>query len=302
MARDLVTVKEVVNDFILSMGSDDYASNVSDTVVRNYALRGIREFGFDMSRVVKSLILPINTTLNTVDLPDDFVDLVKVGIVGSDGLVYVFGDNDNIAHPMAYKKDSAGSPIDSDNDGIKDGNDLWHTTNKTVAEYYTPENASYWERFWWNDFDGDGFVNALDIDSDNDSDYDGNESEDSNRDGRRQPGEGDPLDNDEDEDGIIDNIEADFLLSKFDDDCDNDGVKDGYELNWYTDLDNDSYINALDPDSDGDGLIDGVNRTISRFDQDFTDFAVTHGIPYINQTEPFVLFIGEASLGTEPYN
>ena len=84
MARNLITVDEIVNDFILSIAGDDYCADVTDTLVRNYALRGIREIGFDMSKVVRSLKLPVNSTLNTVDLPDDFVDLVKIGIVGSE--------------------------------------------------------------------------------------------------------------------------------------------------------------------------------------------------------------------------
>ena len=59
-------------------------------VIRNYALRGIREMGFDIQKRIKSLLLDVNTTTDTIDLPDDFVDYTKIGAVGSDGLV-----NDN---------------------------------------------------------------------------------------------------------------------------------------------------------------------------------------------------------------
>ena len=100
MARNLVTVDQVVNDFVLTLEGDDYANNASDTLIHNYALRGIREMGFDLLQRVRSIKLSAGTN-NTVDLPDDFVSLVKVGIVGSDGLVHVFGENKNINYSQA---------------------------------------------------------------------------------------------------------------------------------------------------------------------------------------------------------
>ena len=35
MARNLVTVSEVVNDFIMSIDGEDFAKNISDTLVHN---------------------------------------------------------------------------------------------------------------------------------------------------------------------------------------------------------------------------------------------------------------------------
>ena len=46
MARNLVTIEQVVNDFVLTLDSDDYVNDVSDIVIKNVALRGIREMGF----------------------------------------------------------------------------------------------------------------------------------------------------------------------------------------------------------------------------------------------------------------
>ncbi len=120
MARNTVTVDQIVNDFILTGSGDDYVSDASNTVVRNYALRGIRDMGFDMLNQVKSLKLSIDKSLNTVDLPDDYVDLIKIGIVGQDGLVHVFGENKNLNISNKYKADNAGNFIDSDSDGVYD--------------------------------------------------------------------------------------------------------------------------------------------------------------------------------------
>jgi hypothetical protein len=96
MSQETVAVSQVVNDFILTLAGDDYASNATDTAIRNFALRGIREMGFDMGQRNKTLELTVDATLSKVDLPVDFVALTKLGVVGSDGLVYSFVKNDHL--------------------------------------------------------------------------------------------------------------------------------------------------------------------------------------------------------------
>lgn len=128
MARNTVSIDDVVNDFMLLKEEDGYISHVTESAVRTFALRGVRELGFDMLKVVKSLSLTVNHTLSTVELPDDFVDWVKIGVVGSDGLLYVFGENENISAMMKYKLDSNKNPIDSDGDGVND-----RENDKTVS-------------------------------------------------------------------------------------------------------------------------------------------------------------------------
>jgi hypothetical protein len=51
--------------------------------------------GFDLLKRLKATSLDIDLSTNTVELPCDYVDLVKIGIVGADGLVYIFGENKN---------------------------------------------------------------------------------------------------------------------------------------------------------------------------------------------------------------
>ena len=85
---NFVSLRQLIDDFIVTMDSDDYISNVSDTAIRNIALRGIREFGFDVSSRVRSIKRTIQSN-NTVILPEDYVDLVKIGIVDNDGVVRV---------------------------------------------------------------------------------------------------------------------------------------------------------------------------------------------------------------------
>ena len=101
MSRNYIPLNQVVNDFIVTLDTDDYVSNAPDTTIRAFALRGIREMGFDMLKVVRSLKLSVSSN-NTVTLPDDYVDWTKVGVVGSDGLIYVIGENTKINQSQKY--------------------------------------------------------------------------------------------------------------------------------------------------------------------------------------------------------
>jgi len=90
-----VTLRQVINDYIITLDPDDYVSGVSDAAIRNIALRGIREFGFDVTSRVKSMKLPVESN-NTVILPDDYAGLIKVGVSGADGLLRLLRKDNNI--------------------------------------------------------------------------------------------------------------------------------------------------------------------------------------------------------------
>ena len=117
MARNQTQLSQVIDDFIISLDSDNYASGASDNIIRSYALRGIREMGFDLLKKIRSLKITVDTTNNTAEFPDDFVDWTKIGVVGSDGIVYALGENKNINQSQAYAT-ANGSTYDSDNDGL----------------------------------------------------------------------------------------------------------------------------------------------------------------------------------------
>lgn len=113
MSQVKVKLSQIIKDFIITLDGDDYASNASDSAIRNFALRGIREIGFDLSKKIKSLKLTVASN-DTVALPDDFVDLLKVGIVDSDGVVRVFGNNKNINYSQKVKLDADSATTTSD--------------------------------------------------------------------------------------------------------------------------------------------------------------------------------------------
>lgn len=139
MARNTVPLNQVINDFIITIADDDYAGHASDVQVRTHALRGIREMGFDLSKIIRSVKISVNSNNNTIELPDDFVDWRKVGVVGPDGIVYVLGENKNVNYSQAYanasgtKVGNAASAVDSDGDGVNDRIDSKSSTAGTSA-------------------------------------------------------------------------------------------------------------------------------------------------------------------------
>lgn len=119
MSRHRIPLNQVINDFIITLDADDHVNDVPDSTIRAFALRGIRELGFDVQKRIKSLKLTMDSGTRTIELPDDFVDIVKIGYVGSDGIVYVMGENKNINYSQVYKEIN-GVRIDSNNDGVYD--------------------------------------------------------------------------------------------------------------------------------------------------------------------------------------
>ncbi len=149
---NFVSLRQLIDDFIVTMDSDDYISNVSDTAIRNIALRGIREFGFDVSSRVRSIKRTIQSN-NTVVLPEDYVDLVKIGIVDNDGVVRVLGQNKNLNYSRKVTSpvsttDSEEGPLNISSSLIKNReDDKTSTTNDNGSDsdldYFIFENYLY---------------------------------------------------------------------------------------------------------------------------------------------------------------
>ena len=153
MAFDKVKLSQIIKDFILTLDGDDYAANVSDSAIRNFALRGIREIGFDLGKKIKSLKRTIQTN-DTIVLPEDYVDLVKIGVVDESGIIRVFGQNKNINYSEKYQTDSstaqsAAGPLDieanivTDTEASKTATGNTASSNDESLDYYVFENYLY---------------------------------------------------------------------------------------------------------------------------------------------------------------
>lgn len=146
-----VLLRQVIDDFMITMDADDYLSNVSDSAIRNVALRGIREFGFDVTSRVRSLKLTVGSN-GTVTLPDDYVDLIKIGVI-SDGIVYVLGENKNIALPMTI--DAPPETVDAERGTLDILNNLINDRSRDYTDTAGSEGDNE------NDYDFYVFQNYL---------------------------------------------------------------------------------------------------------------------------------------------
>ena len=114
-----IALRQIINDYIITMDGDDFASNASDAAIRNIALRGIREFGFDVTSRVKSIKRTIAAN-NTIALPDDYIDIVKLGSVGSDGIIRVFNQNKHINYSQRIFQDTSGDTVNDPQSTVGD--------------------------------------------------------------------------------------------------------------------------------------------------------------------------------------
>lgn len=155
---------------------------------------------------------------------------------------------------------------DSDGDGLGDGQEMGKTTTVVTCMGFVA------------DTDARSKSNPTKVDSDGDGLADG--VEDANKNGKRDPGETDPLKSDSDCDGYSDQQETMGAPGCNTDpskrDTDGDGLPDGVEGGLqppgadttgctYTtasfDADMANHSNACSADSDGDGIMDGAEDT-----------------------------------------
>lgn len=105
--KSKVSISDVVQDIMFSIEDDDFLSNTSEALITNYARRGLKEMDFDFGQNIKSVKQTVATSTQTVAIPSDCVDIVKIGVVGSDGMVYVLANNKNINY--SHSEPTAGT-------------------------------------------------------------------------------------------------------------------------------------------------------------------------------------------------
>ena len=151
---------------------------------------------------------------------------------------------------------------DTDGDGLQDGTEIGLTTpqgDDTSTEVFIP------------DADPTTKTDPLDVDTDDGGVQDG--VEDSNHNGKVDPGERDPRnpvddqpsDQDSDGDGIPDRVEAGSCTNPHEVDSDRDGLPDGEEDANHNGVVDSGETNPCNADSDGGGIPDGREK------QDGTD-------------------------------
>jgi len=83
---------DICQEWIVENGKSE---NIRDRIY-TIALSGLRELHLDVNGIIKIAELCINDN-DTVDLPNDFINYRKIGIVGGDGQIHSMGVDNNIS-------------------------------------------------------------------------------------------------------------------------------------------------------------------------------------------------------------
>lgn len=87
----------VVSEWIAENGK----SEAQRARIYTIAVSGLREMNMDVNGIIKIVSLSINDN-DTVDLPEDFMNYSKIGIVGADGRIHCLGRDNSINMNPAY--------------------------------------------------------------------------------------------------------------------------------------------------------------------------------------------------------
>lgn len=136
MARNLINLKSIVNDYLLGRENDDFDS-ANEKQLMMYGKQAIRdELSIGLSASIKSIKLTVDTTLNTVALPNDYIEYTKIGVLDSNCQVQVLGLNEKINFAGTIALDGGGDPI-LDADGIETLDAKSCTPSSSSSDNYT---------------------------------------------------------------------------------------------------------------------------------------------------------------------
>ena len=123
--RGIVTLDSCIRSALMDIG----AGMERYEQFKHWSIEAFRDFHFDMAQEIKTVLLDL-TAWKAVDIPDDMVDWVMIGVI-VDNQIRVFTHDERIS---LYRPDA-------DNDGVTDP--ITTTATPTIQE-----SVPYW--FWSN--------------------------------------------------------------------------------------------------------------------------------------------------------
>lgn len=137
--RNFITLDSVINDYM-----DESEQSIHKYAkLYNIAYRGMEKMGLDFFYKIKSVKLPVNTTNYTVQLPNDYINYTKIGVLNSKGEIIPLKFNNKFT---LFADQSPDRTAQTDDNTL--GN--WY-------QQYSPLYYNYW--------DGYGFTNVYGIPS-----------------------------------------------------------------------------------------------------------------------------------------
>lgn len=85
MARNFINLSDIVNDFLLTRDEDDYDKSSNFTQLMTWGKQAIRnEISFDLRASLRTERVEVNKTLGIAELPSDYIDYAKIGMLSGD--------------------------------------------------------------------------------------------------------------------------------------------------------------------------------------------------------------------------
>ena len=138
-----VTLENIINAFMFAyVGEGKVLAKVNRTDVQFHAMRAAQELTYDVLRSVKSQEIVVPNTLK-MPLPHDYVNYVKLTMVGDDGIKKNLYPTGKTSNPFKIRQNDDGSYgfDDVNNDGVND--DL----NTGGGDPYIHEDSTTWNNY-----------------------------------------------------------------------------------------------------------------------------------------------------------
>lgn len=128
-----VSLKEIIDELLVETTDDDsYLKNTSRTKIIMHVKNGLGE----LNREVKKNVLAIEMTVNSglyIPLPQDYIDWIRISVLGPDFKLYPLDINTSINTATGYLQDN-NAEILFDNDG-------WILTSDSTNAFSSPHKS-----------------------------------------------------------------------------------------------------------------------------------------------------------------
>ena len=91
-----LTLDQLVREYLIEIGEQ---SQHKYQKYLQFGINGLRQFNFDVDGIAKPIVIPVNDN-DTVDLPNDYINYIRIGVCGEDGNIHQLAENKEICFPL----------------------------------------------------------------------------------------------------------------------------------------------------------------------------------------------------------
>ena len=150
------SLEDIINNFIVAyIGEDKVLTKVPEYEVAFWAQRAVQEFSYDILHSEKSIEIELGTALQ-FPLPQDYVNYVKISVVGSDGVKRTLLPSRTSNNPTAILQD-----VDYSYLYDSSGNVQKAAKSTTATRFQDPNNpsntSSVAQDYYYTNYNDDNF-------------------------------------------------------------------------------------------------------------------------------------------------